>query len=280
MAFRTVSLILFAGADFDSAAGYAIGLARRSGARLRCAAAIPPLMVPTLAYAGYSAATQMLMLVEQENLARRQEAEAKANAIRAEAEAAGVATDVEVWSAPYDPPTPHLLRLARLSDICVLAAPAPEPSRQREYLIDLLFGAAAPLLLVPPGWRERTHVAKPIVAWDGGRMAARAVRDALPLLAEAEVVEVASVRGEKGVEDSFGADLAEYLAGHCRTLSRRILPQHVDGAAAALAEHARLSGADLLVMGAYGHSRLREFILGGATRDMLAQIAIPTLMSH
>ena len=77
-----------------------------------------------------------------------------------------------------------------------------------------------------------------------------------------------------------GADIARHLARHCREVSVNMLPTLEAGVAATLFQHASLSRADLLVMGGYGHSRLREFVLGGVTRDVSVQTAIPTLLSH
>jgi len=280
---RTISLALLAEGEADPAStvAYALGLASRAGAHLRATVVAPPLLLPALSYSGYAVATQMLTIVERENLARREQAEAIAALIRSEAQKLGASASVEALSAVPDPQRPHLLSIARLSDVCVLSAPQPGATLQRDLLIDLLFGAGVPLIVAPA---EKMAAAKPrkaVVAWDGGRVAARAVRDSLPLLAEAETVEIVSVHGEKQIDDEpSAADLAEHLRRHCAAVSARALPLDVDGVAATLRAHVRHCGADLLVMGAYGHSRLREFVLGGATRDVLAQVEVPTLMSH
>ena len=153
--------------------------------------------------------------------------------------------------------------------------------QQRDIVIDMLFGSGVPLLLVPANWNKPGPIRKAIVAWDGGASAARAVRDALPLLADAEMVEVVSVLGEKDIAaEASGADIARHLARHCREVSVNVLPVREDGVAATLFAHGILTRADLMVMGGYGHSRLREFVLGGVTRDTLARTDIPTLLSH
>jgi nucleotide-binding universal stress UspA family protein len=153
--------------------------------------------------------------------------------------------------------------------------------QQREILIDMLFGSGAPLLLVPANWNKPGPVRKAIVAWDGGASAARAVRDAMPLLAAAEMVEVVSVLGEKDIAaEASGADIARHLARHCPEVCVNVLPVGEDGVAATLFAHGILTRADLMVIGGYGHSRLREFILGGVTRDTLARTDIPTVLSH
>jgi nucleotide-binding universal stress UspA family protein len=280
---RTVSLALLASGESDNAStiSYAMGMVERAGAHLSATIVVPPLLLPALSYSGSAIATQMLTIIEQENLSRREQADETAASLQSEAKKRRVSASVEIFSAAYDPPTPHLLRMVRVSDICILSAPQPETSQQREILIDLLFGAGVPLILTPPEWKRAHKVHKAVVAWDGSRVAARAVRDSLALLAEADAVEIISVHGEKDIDgEASAADLAQHLKRHCRAVSAHGLPVDVDGVAATLSAHARRSGADLLVMGAYGHSRLREFVLGGATRDRLAQVEIPTLMSH
>ena len=283
MSLGTVCLALLANGELEPEAAieYAMRLVERDGGRLSATLVVPPLILPALSYSGYSAATQMLMVIERENLARKEQAELKAAKIRAEAERRGASVSVEILSAAYDPPSPHLRRRARVSDICVMAAPPSTEPQQRELVVEMLFGAGVPLLLTPAKWPKAGEIHKALVAWDGSRVAARAVRDSLPLLAEAKTVEIVSIVGEKDIaEEASASDLEEHLTRHCNVAAANVLPAGVGGVAATLLEHARRSDADLLVMGAYGHSRLREFILGGATRDMLAQIEIPTLMSH
>jgi nucleotide-binding universal stress UspA family protein len=277
----TVSLALQTDSESDPQAAirYALGLASRAKAQLCATIAAPFVAAPALAYSGYAVATQMLMIVEKENEARREEAEKRAAAIRTEAEKLGVSAEVEVLPAVYEPPTPHFLRMAGMSDVCVTSAPEGS-SMQRGLAIDLLFGAGAPVLLVPTKWESQERALRAVVAWDGGRAAARAVRDALPLLVEAETVEIVSVLGDKNVGEDAPAGLARHLSRRCKAVSAHVLPVVEGDVAATLSKHVRLRDADLLVMGAYGHSRLREFLLGGATRDTLAKVETPTLMSH
>ena len=283
MPLRTISLALVANSDPDPAPAvrYALDLAGRTRAHLFVRIGVPPLVIPTLGYPMHAAASQMLAIIEEENVERREQAEQMALMIHTEAERLGAIASVEVLSAAYDPLAPHLMRMARVSDVCIaLAPPATEP-QLRDIVIDMLFGSGVPLLLVPANWIKPRPIRRAIVAWDGGASAARAVRDALPLFADAELVDVLSVLGEKeiGAEVS-GSDIARHLARHCREVSVNVLPVGDDGVAATLFAHGILTRADLVVMGGYGHSRLREFVLGGVTRDALARIDIPTLFSH
>jgi nucleotide-binding universal stress UspA family protein len=89
------------------------------------------------------------------------------------------------------------------------------------------------------------------------------------------------VLGEKDIAaEASGADIARHLARHCPEVCVNVLPVGENGVAATLFAHGTLTRADLMVMGGYGHSHLREFILGGVTRDTLARTDIPTLLSH
>ena len=95
--------------------------------------------------------------------------------------------------------------MARVSDICLMMAPSNTEPQQRDILLDMLFGSGVPLLLVPKNWKKRGLARRAVVAWDGSACAARAVRDALPLLAYAKSVEVLSVLGEKNIgAENFG----------------------------------------------------------------------------
>jgi nucleotide-binding universal stress UspA family protein len=120
-----------------------------------------------------------------------------------------------------------------------------------------------------------------VVAWDGSRVAARAIADAQPLLAHASMVTVLTVTDEKRLP---GKDIGERLAQGLRT--RGLVAEAVSIQAgarsigAALQQHSLTIGGDLLVMGGYGHSRVRDFVLGGATEDILANLQLPVLLSH
>ena len=119
-----------------------------------------------------------------------------------------------------------------------------------------------------------------LVAWDGGLAAARAVADALPLLKRAGRVEVVSIAG-KGLpaEELPGFNITRHLSRHGISATLKKLPPAED-VGAALLSHAADTGADFMVMGGYGHSRLREFVLGGATRTIYQSLTLPVFMSH
>ena len=120
-----------------------------------------------------------------------------------------------------------------------------------------------------------------MVCWDGGRQAARAINDAMPLLAKAGRVEVVIVANEPGKQDEIeGADIGKHLARHgLKVEVKRITAGKID-IGAALLSHAADNATDFVVMGGYGHSRLRQFILGGVTRSILQSMTAPVLMAH
>ena len=174
-----------------------------------------------------------------------------------------------------------LIREARLRDLTIVPAIL-EGSNYQWYAESIVFGSGRPVLLLPQRSRTRELALDTIViAWDGSRSAARAVADSLHVLERAKKVRVLTVLNEKELSsESPAAELSKYL-------ERRGIdatPECIDAAGRRIGEilstYLTSNQADLLVMGAYGHSRLREFILGGATRSMLSNPPLPILLSH
>lgn len=174
---------------------------------------------------------------------------------------------------------------ARYADVTVLARPQEGAGGDlREEIIEgVLFHSGRPVLIAPPGWRGTSVGARVVVAWDASREATRALSEAQPLLARAEKVTVVTVDAKPkvfGHGDAPGANIAAHLARCGRDVDVR----NVDGVgrapAMAILEEANTLQADLVVMGAYGHSRLRELVFGGATRDLLRAATVPLLMAH
>lgn len=173
---------------------------------------------------------------------------------------------------------------ARTYDLALL--PWSEDTQSAQDLAQaLVFGAGVPVILVPASVRVAAvnHIA---VAWDGSRVAARALCDALPLLDAGGQVTVVTVQGEKPLgEKPLGATgLAEALVASLerRGYAAKAANIGLDGRpiATALQETALSSGAQLLAMGGFGHSRLRDFILGGATKGVFADLQLAVLMAH
>jgi nucleotide-binding universal stress UspA family protein len=164
----------------------------------------------------------------------------------------------------------------------VVAQPEPDSTGPERLIIEAtLFGSGRPILIVPYIQKAPLTLGRVMACWDGSRSAARAIADALPLLARAKAVEIFTVTGEAGKSSEVeGADLAHHLARHgLKVEVERQVARDIDVASVILS-HAADRSADLIVMGGYGHSRLREFVLGGATRGILASMTVPVLMSH
>ena len=172
--------------------------------------------------------------------------------------------------------------IARRFDLSVVAQAQPDAVGSEALIVEqALFDSGRPVMVVPYIQTAPFKADRVMLCWDGSRPAARAAGDAMPILARAQVVEVFTIESGKLKSDEFpGADIAEHLAHHGLNVKvSRTVSGDVDIANVILS-HAADSGADLLVMGGYGHSRVREFILGGATRGILASMTVPTLMSH
>ncbi len=173
-------------------------------------------------------------------------------------------------------------RIARHFDLSIVGQAEPETSAVEKTIVEAtLFDSGRPVIVVPYIQKAPLELDRVMVCWDGSRAAARAIADALPLLERAGLVEVVIIANERGKQDEIeGADIGQHLARHRLNVEvQRIDCGHLD-VANALLSHAADSGADFIVMGGYGHSRMREFVLGGATRSILRSMTTPVLMSH
>ncbi|CAN0625566.1 UspA domain-containing protein [Burkholderia multivorans] len=191
------------------------------------------------------------------------------------------------WRAPTGPATEVATLHARHADLLVLGQYDPdEPASYiaRNFIEDLLMGSGRPAVVLPYAGLPKTFGENVMIAWDGSREAARAVADALPLLKRARFVTIEAVQRSHGAEADnapAGIDLAAYLERHGIRASFSATP-HVPGVKTGAALLNRLFDvhADLLVMGAYGHTRVHERVLGGVTRTILESMTAPVLMSH
>lgn len=144
----------------------------------------------------------------------------------------------------------------------------------------LVFDAGVPVILIPPTAKKEAieHIA---VAWDGSRVAARALQDALPLLAPGGRISVLTVQDEKAL-GALVTPQTLAVALDARGYAARAVSVTLDGRpiATALQDASLSQGAQLMAMGGFGHSRLRDFILGGATKGVLADLRLPVLLAH
>jgi nucleotide-binding universal stress UspA family protein len=171
---------------------------------------------------------------------------------------------------------------ARLRDVTIV--PVPEGDYYYQWYAEaIIFGSGRPTLIVP---RDGTHAISNalntvVVAWDFSRAASRALADALPILKKVKSVRVVTVLNEKVIESkSSSADVLQYLAHHGVEVELETIEAAGRKIGEILNSVVASCKADLLVMGAYGHSRIREFVLGGATRAMLDRPQLPIFVSH
>lgn len=170
---------------------------------------------------------------------------------------------------------------ARLHDLVVTGVDPAGLLSERAMAEHLIFESGRPVVIVPAGFRGPVKLDRIMIAWDNSRVAARALGDSVPLLTRAGEVSLVSVGGERAIDASLHADEV------VEALSRRGVKARFERIETAgvrvgetLGQHASRWKADLLVMGAFGHSRLRQFVLGGVTRSMLDRPPLPVLLSH
>jgi len=171
------------------------------------------------------------------------------------------------------------------SDLVLVSQPGEDEfgSLRTAVLEGVLFDSGRPLVVVPRGWTSGIFGEQIMIAWLPSREAARAIHDAMPFIlapGRATVAIVDPSIGDREYGEEPGADIAASLARHGVEVTVDQLPRSDRSVAEAIREHAVACSADLIVMGGYGHSRLREAIIGGVTRDMIANTSVPLLISH
>lgn len=190
------------------------------------------------------------------------------------------------WRVAQGYPSEVAAAHGRYADLIILGQSDPDDARAplvRPRPEEVALLAGRPILVVPYAGTF-AHIGKTVlVGWDASREATRAVNDAMPLLAGASSVTVIAVDPEQGREGHggiAGADIALHLARHGISAQVERAVSAGIGIGDTLLSRACDLGADLLVMGAYGHSRVHELLLGGATRTVLASMTLPVLMAH
>ena len=198
-------------------------------------------------------------------------------------ETAGLEAKDKTWLSGIDSPTPALANASRAADIIVVGgAPRGNDSPYRDVSpAELTIQAGRPVLVAPPQARELS-AKKVVLAWKDTREARRALSDAVPFLEAAEGVLVVEVCDSEEEEDARirTDDVVAALVRRGVRAEARIVPHAHAPAGQRLLEAAQAFGADLIVLGAYGHSRLGEWVFGGVTRDLLTQDEVFLLLSH
>ena len=256
----------------DAAVVAAIGLAKAYRARLRLS--LPPPVFGMAASDGSAAASVLAGLVEHAELA----AAARASALREQLQAARVDGEVLVETVRLEAPFATMALRARCADLSMVVGAHAHPHFAKAHALfcALLFETGRPVLVLPAERPAPMHpYRKLLLAWKPTREAARACHDALALL-KPDAVEVLVV--DAGEPDA-GTNIAAHLARHGLDVELTPLKRecHVPQA---ILRTARDSDVDGIVLGGYGHARLREWVLGGTTRELFAGLDRAVLFSH
>lgn len=279
MAFKNLLVHLDPSKSSVRRAEAAIALAARHGAHLTALAAAPTLSAPSYVEAQIPAA-----IFEQARASLMQGLAGIGEAFTKQAQAAGIAHEFRRELA-QEPLAELISRHVRYADLAILGQADPDDPLSGEPALseDVILGCGRPVLMVPYIGVMQAPGRRIIVAWDAGREAARAVGDAMPLLVAAEQVLVLIVNPKRGASahgDEPGADIATHLARHGVKVDVKVHTQRDLSIADVILSRISDESADLVVMGAYGHTRLREMVLGGVTREMFRSMTVPLFMSH
>jgi nucleotide-binding universal stress UspA family protein len=256
---------------------YAVSVAAALQAHLTGVAFIYDPVVP-ISGTGYIPAD----VIESQRADNETAAEAAIKDFTAATDRAGISAEPQMLTASLTGAGDQFARMARHFDLAIVGQAQPEMSTMEQIIGETtLFESGRPIIMVPYIQKAPFKSGNVMICWDGSRTAARAVADAIPILGESSRIEIVSVTSERGKEDEIeGVDIGQHLARHGLKVDvHRISRGNID-VADALLSHAADSAADLLVMGGYGHSRLREFVLGGVTRSIFQSMTLPVLLSH
>jgi len=253
----------------------AAALASRHNAHIVGLGIRPPLDMPRYASARLPESVVEIMEAREKELL-----EASEEVFNSTTAHAGL-QDRSEWRSELGNPNEVLGLHARYADLTIVSQhePGGGDGRFADLAEDVLVSSGRPLLMVPFIGAVDGIGEKVIVAWNASREAARAVADAMPILDGAREVEV-FIASDNDIGDLPGADIAAHLARHGIDVTVYETPANNVSIGDALLNRASETGADMIVMGGYGRSRFREFVLGGVTRHMLQHMTVPVLMSH
>ena len=280
MSYKTILVSLNEVNRTAQATAAAVALARATGAHVSGLYVIPAVQVyPSV---GFEAAPQVF---EGNRAYFRDNAGRVKQAFEDAMQREGLPHDFHQIDAQTPVIAEEVVAAGRSADLLVVSATDPDEISgvERDFVEQVVMGAGRPVIVLPFKGDAGMSVSEIVIGWDGGREAARAAFDALPLLKLAKKVRIVRVDPQKDPSlrgNVAGADLAEALARHGIKAEAQGFPTDGMDEGQALIRCAEDCGAGLIVMGAYGHSRLAEFIFGGATRFVLTRMTRPVLMSH
>ena len=260
----------------DFATDYATSIAATFGAHVAGIAFLYEPVIPDGTLGGIP--VDLIELQREEN---SKAANAAVGRFEAATKTAGVSAETRVLDATLGGAAALFGQIARRFDVAVVGQAQREHGASEELMIEgALFESGRPVVVVPYIQKQGLTLDRVLACWDGGRMSARAIADAMPFLERAKAVDIVIVAEERKNDEITGAKLSEHLARHGIKANVKRIARGGLAVDAVILDYAADSGADFMVMGGYGHSRLREFILGGATRGMLHAMTVPVLMSH
>jgi nucleotide-binding universal stress UspA family protein len=263
-------------ASLDFAADYAISIAATFGAHVTGIAFLYEPVIPDGTLGGVP--VDLIELQREENSKIARDAIGR---FEAGVKKSGVAAETRRLDATFGGAATLFAQIARRFDISVVGQAQREQGATDELIIEgALFESGRPVIVVPYIQKSGLTLERVLVCWDGGRTAARAVADAMPFLTRAKAVDLVIVAEERKNDEVTGVRMSEHLARHGAKVSVKRIAKGDLSVQDAILSYAADSSADFMVMGGYGHSRLREFILGGVTRSILKSMPVPVLMSH
>jgi nucleotide-binding universal stress UspA family protein len=273
---RDVVVNLSGRAPLDFAADYATSIAATFGAHVTGIAFLYEPVIPDGTLGGVP--VDLIELQREENSKIARDAISR---FEAGVKKAGVASETRQLDATFGGAATRFAQVARRFDISVVAQAQREQGATDELIIEgALFESGRPVIVVPYIQKNGLTLERVLACWDGGRTAARAIADAMPFLERAKAVDLVIVAEERKNDEITGVRMSEHLTRHGVAVSVKRIAKGDLAVQDVILSYAADSGADFMVMGGYGHSRLREFILGGVTRGILNSMTVPVLMSH
>jgi len=270
-------VVHLSGDEQDMATKYAISAAHTFGAHLTGIAFVYEPVIPATIMGGIPTE-----IIESQRADSLKHAENAVAAFTALASGAGVSFDTRTVDASLAGASEVFGQISRRFDLSIVGQATRDSTSPADLIIEgAMFQSGRPVIVVPFIQTEGLKLDRVAIGWDGSRQAARAIADSIPFLQRAGHVEIVVVFGERGkTYQTQGAVMTEHLLRHgINAELKRITAPKVD-VQSTLLSYVSDSGIDFLVMGAYGHSRLRELILGGVTRSMLSSMTVPVLMAH
>ena len=273
---KDILVSLSVGSPSDVAGDFAISVASAFDAHLDGVAFAYQPVIPGTPFDGVIASTIGACRAES-----KQRAQTVHEAFGEAAKRAGLHATSRVLESGSASASETFGQLARTYDLSVVAQAHSGGEIAEDFIIEAaLFSSGRPVLVVPYIQKTGLKLDRVMVCWDGSRNAARAIADAMPLLKKAKVIHVVTVESQERRNDIAGIEISEHLARHGLMVELKPIVASDTDVASTILSYAADASIDLIVMGGYGHSRLREFILGGATRGMLEAMTVPTLMAH